>query len=126
VLPPVHVLRYAVALEQMRALIGDALGPVAAEGLVGKGDRELLAVRIFHHAGELARLSALVGGLLCARLAQERFGQLDRAVGETHGSCGRGVRVSSWRAGGSSSSHRRGPREVTSAGRRNAGRASPS
>ena len=92
-LPPIHVLGHAVSLEQMGELIGDALGAVAPEGLIGKGDGELLAVRVGHHAGELARLSALVGRLLCARLAQERFGQLDRAIGETHGSCGRGVRV---------------------------------
>ncbi len=83
-LPPVHVLRHAVALEQVGELIGDALRAVAAEGLIGQRDRQLLAVRIGEHAGELAGLGALVGGLLGARLAQERFGQLDGAFSEGH------------------------------------------
>ena len=83
-LPPVHVLRHAVALEQVGELIGDALGAVAAEGLIGQRDRQLLAVRIRHHAGELAGLGALVRGLLGARLAQERLGQLDGAFSEGH------------------------------------------
>ncbi len=83
-LPPVHVLRYPVALEQVGELVGDALGAVAAEGLVGQRDGELLAVRIGHHAGELAGLGALVGSLLRTCLAQERFGQLDGAMGEAH------------------------------------------
>ena len=57
---------------------------MAAEGLIGQRDRQLLAVRIGEHAGELAGLGALVGGLLGARLAQERFGQLDGAFSEGH------------------------------------------
>jgi hypothetical protein len=39
-------------------------------------------VRIGHHAGELGGAGVLVRRLLGARLAQERFGQLDGAVGE--------------------------------------------
>jgi hypothetical protein len=54
---------------------------VAAEGLVGQGDRQLLAVRIGHHAREPPRSGALVRGLLRARLAQQGLGQLDGAVG---------------------------------------------
>jgi hypothetical protein len=81
-LPPVHVLRHAVAREEMRELIGDALGPVAAEGLVGQGDGQPLAVRIRHHARELGRARVLLGRLLRARLAQQGLGQLDGAVGE--------------------------------------------
>ena len=95
-LPPVHVLRHAVALEQVGELVGDALRAVAAEGLIGQGDRQLLAVRIVHHAGELAGLGALVRRLLRARLAQERFRQLDGAGGETLlRSRGRPLRASS-------------------------------
>jgi hypothetical protein len=39
-------------------------------------------VRIGHHAGELGGAGVLVRRLLGARLAQERFGQLDGAMGE--------------------------------------------
>ena len=70
---------HAVTLEEVGELVGDALGAVAPEGLIGQRDGQLLAVRIGHHAGELAGLGALVGGLLGARLAQERFGELDGA-----------------------------------------------
>ena len=83
-LPPVHVLRHAVAVEQVRELVGDALGPVAPERLIRQGDGQILAVRIGEHARELAGLGALVRRLLRARLAQERFGQLDGAISEAH------------------------------------------
>ena len=59
-LPPVHVLGHPVALEEVGELVGDALGAVAPEGLVGEGDGQLLAVRIGHHAGELAGLRVLL------------------------------------------------------------------
>src|SRR5437899_10060094 len=66
----------------MGELVGDALVAAAPEGLIGQRDGELLAVRIGDHAGELAGLGALLRGLLCARLTQERFSQLDGAMGE--------------------------------------------
>ena len=72
-------LRRAVALEQVGELIGDALGPPAAEGLIGERDRQLLAARVRHHAGEPARLRALVRRLPGPRLAQQGLGQLDGA-----------------------------------------------
>src|SRR5437588_12420483 len=81
-LPPVHVARHAVALEQVGELVGDTLGPAAAKGLIRQRDGELLAVRIGDHAGELLGLRTLVGGLPRARLAQEPLGQLGGAVGE--------------------------------------------
>ena len=81
-LPPVHVPGHAVPLQEVRELIGDALGAVATEGLIREGDGQRLAVRIGHHAGELATLGALVRRLLGASLAEERFGQLERAVRE--------------------------------------------
>src|SRR5207249_3163042 len=67
---------------KMGELVGDALGAAAPEGLIGQRDGELLAVRIGYHAGELAGLGTLLRGLLCARFTQERFGQLDGAMGE--------------------------------------------
>ena len=73
---------HAVALEQVGELVGDALGPAAPEGLVGQRDRQLLAVRIGHHAGELAGLRALLRRLLRARLAQQRLRQLDGGARE--------------------------------------------
>ena len=81
-LPPVHVPGHAIPLEQIGELIGDALRAAAAEGLIDQRDGELLAVRIGHQAGELSGLGALVGGLPRARLAQERLGEVDGAVGE--------------------------------------------
>ena len=81
-LPPVHVPGHPVALEEVGELVGDALGAVAPEGLIGERDRQLLAMRIGHHAGELLGLGVLFRGLLGARLAKERFGELDGAVGE--------------------------------------------
>ena len=62
-LPPVHVPGHPVPLEEVGELVGDALGPAAPEGLIGQGDGQLLAVRIGHHAGELAGLGSLVRGL---------------------------------------------------------------
>jgi hypothetical protein len=81
-LPPVHVPGHAVALEQIGELVGDALGPAAAKGLVDQGDGEVLAVPIGHHAGEPRGPRVLVGRLPGTGLAQERLGQLDGAVGE--------------------------------------------
>ncbi|PYN97747.1 MAG: hypothetical protein DMD91_16760, partial [Candidatus Rokuibacteriota bacterium] len=81
-LPPVHVLGHTVSLEEIRELVGDALGTVTPEGLIGQGDRQLLAVGVGHHAGELPGLGALVRGLLSASFAQQRFGQLDGAVSQ--------------------------------------------
>src|SRR5262249_16173955 len=82
-LPPVHVLGHPVLFEEVRELVGDALGAVAAESLIREGDRQLLAVRIGHHARELSALGALVRRLLGAGLAQERFAQLERTGRET-------------------------------------------
>ncbi len=79
-LPPLHEARRAVALEQVVQLIRDALRPAAAEGLVGERDRELLATRVLHQAGEPLGPRALVVRLTGARLAQQRLRQLDRAA----------------------------------------------
>jgi hypothetical protein len=80
-LPPVHVARGAVALEQVGELIGDALGPPAAERLVDQRDRQLLAVRVVHQARELASLGALLRGLAGLGVPQQRLGEGDGAVG---------------------------------------------
>ena len=85
-------MRRAVALEQERELVGDARRPPAAEGLIGQGDRQLLAVRVVHHARELARLGVLVGRLLRARVAQQRLGERPRR-GELD------LREGSWQTG---------------------------
>src|SRR5204862_8026799 len=56
-----------------------------AEGLIRERDRQLLAVGVGHHAGELAGLRPLLRRLLRQRLAQKRFRQLDRTTRERLG-----------------------------------------
>ena len=80
-LPPFHEAGRAVALEQVVELIGDALRPPAAEGLVGERDGQLLAGRILHQPRQALGPSTLVVGLPGPRLAQQRLRQLDRAPG---------------------------------------------
>src|SRR5439155_10270058 len=80
-LPPLHELWGAVVMEQIAELIGDALGPATAEGLIDEGDGEVFAARILHHAGEAARLRYLSRRLLGAGLAEQRGGQFDGTAG---------------------------------------------
>jgi len=82
-LPPVHVLRDAVSLEEVGELVGDALGAMAPEGLIREGDGQLLAVWIGHHPREFPGLCALLGRLPRSRVVEQRLGQLDGALGET-------------------------------------------
>src|SRR5712691_11786915 len=79
-LPPLHELRRAVALEEVAELFGDTLRPSAAEGLIDEGDGELLAARVFHHAGEPPRLGLLLRRLLGSGLAQQRGREVDGAA----------------------------------------------
>ncbi len=80
-LPPLHETRRPVAFEQVVELVRDALGPAAAEGLVGERDGELLAPRVLHQACEALGPRALLVGLPGPGLAQQALRQLDRAVG---------------------------------------------
>ena len=78
-LPPVHVLRHPVPLEEVGELVGDAFRAVAPERLVRERDGQLLAVRIDHHAASFG-LGVLLRRLLGPRLPEERLGQVDGAV----------------------------------------------
>jgi hypothetical protein len=55
----------------MTELIGDAIRPMAAEGLIHQGNGQLLAGGIRHHAGQPCGLLLLCSGLLLPGGAQQ-------------------------------------------------------
>jgi hypothetical protein len=65
-LPPVHVARHAIDFQEVTELIGNAVGVLAAEGLIHQGNSQLLAGGIRHQARQTFGVLPLSRGLFPA------------------------------------------------------------
>jgi hypothetical protein len=68
-------MRGPIDVQKMTQLIGDALRPMAAEGLIYQGNRQLFAGWIGHHACQTCRLFLFSSSLFLPGCPQQPLSQ---------------------------------------------------